>query len=221
MTDRPSHRSVSPGLLGTLRGFLYATAATALGGAIATAGLVSAYDEFRTGSASAVARLADAEEVSDSLLSLFAVAAFVALVLAIIWWYQAMQAIGRVAVAGRSWTPGWAIGGWFIPIANLIIPKLVLDEIDRVSAAAEEGSTEWKQRRTLPLAHIWWVVFVIGGVVLAIGTTITADQLDRLIPDPARYRVGLWLTAAGLVGYCAAALLGTAALRVIGGRLSR
>ncbi|GIE83754.1 DUF4328 domain-containing protein [Actinoplanes regularis] len=32
---------------------------------------------------------------------------------------------------GMKWRPGWTIGGWFIPFANLVIPLLVFREVDR------------------------------------------------------------------------------------------
>jgi hypothetical protein len=113
------------------------------------------------------------------------------------------------------------VGCWFIPVANFIIPKLVLNEIDRVSAAAEEGSLEWRRRPLLATAAWWWGCFVAASLVLAAGTGITTDQFDRGITDAALYRSGLWLTALGLAIDVAAALFAAASLRVFGSRLAR
>lgn len=216
-----AHHTVSPGLTGTLRGFFYAAAATGLGAAVATVNETRRFAEVVAGEFGSIGRLADAEEVSEGLIGLFSLCGMVLAVLTIIWWYQAYQAIERTASSGRSWSAGWAIGGWFIPLANLIIPRLVLSEIDRVSAAAEEGSAEWRGRPQLAVASWWWGCFVAASVVLAAGTGITADQLDRGITDVGLYRSGLWLTAAGLALDVVAALCAAASLRVLGGRIVR
>lgn len=226
MTDRslptaPAHRTVSPGLTGTLRGFYYAAAATGLGAAIATINEIRRFSDMVAGRPGSLRRLADAEEVSEGLLGLFGLCGLVLAVLTIIWWYQSYQAIERTGVIGRSWSAGWAIGGWFIPLANLIIPRLVLMEIDRVSAAAEEGSGEWRTRPLLATSSWWWGCFVTASIALAAGTGITADQIERGITDVELYRTGLQLTAAGLAVDVVAALCAAATLRVLGLRLTR
>lgn len=216
-----AHRTVSRGLLGTLRGFLYATAATAFGAAIASVNWARTVDGVIVGTITDPDRLLQAEEMGDGLLGLFALSALVVGVLSIIWWYQAYAAIERTGMAGRSWSAGWAVGGWFIPIANLIIPKLVLNEIDRVSGAADDGSAEWRDRPLHFPATLWWATFVAGSLLIAVGTGITADQVERLIPNPELYRSGIWITGAGLAVDVFAALFGAASLRVIGARVSR
>ncbi len=142
-------------------------------------------------------------------------------VLTIIWWYQSYQAIEKTGATDRTWSAGWAVGGWFIPFANFVIPKLVLNEVDRVSAAAEEGSTEWRGRRLLPSANMWWVFLVIGGVLLGVGGTITNEQLEGFRFDADQYRTGLWFTILGLAADVPAALFGAASVRVLGERINR
>jgi hypothetical protein len=221
-TPAAAHRTVSRGLIGTLRGFLYAVAATSLAAALALFNEIRRFDEMiDRGTAGSVRRLTDAEEVTGNLLGLFSVAALVAGILAIVWWYQSYQAIDKTGLEGRSWSAGWAVGGWFIPFANLLIPKLVLDEIDRVSGAAEEGSTDWRDRRRLVAGYWWWWLFVAAAIVFAFGVGISGDEIERLGFNPDRYRNGLLLSTAGLTVGVPAALFGTAAVRVIGSRVSR
>ena len=45
----------------------------------------------------------------------------------------AYRSLNRSGAEGRSWSSGWAVGGWFIPLAALVIPRLVLSEIERIS----------------------------------------------------------------------------------------
>lgn len=220
-TPGGAHRTLSPGLTGTLRGFLYAAAAAALGAAIAMVNEARQFAAVVAGELGSIGRLADAEAVSEGLIELFSLTGMVLAVLAIVWWYQAYQAIDHTGATGRSWSAGWAVGCWFIPFANFIIPKLILNEIDRVSAAAEEGSGEWRRRPLLTTANWWWGCFVAGAVLLAVGTAITTDQAERSVTDVALYRSGLWLVAAGFAVDVAGALLGAAAVRVFGARLTR
>ena len=220
-TPTAPHRTVSPGLTATLRGLYYAAAATGLGALFATVNETRRFADVVAGQSGSLSRLRDAEEVSAGLTGLFGLCGMVLAVLTIIWWYQSYQAIERAGVSGRSWSSGWAVGAWFIPLANLIIPRLVLSEIDRVSAAAEEGSLDWRTRPLLATSSWWWGCFVVASIVLAAGTGITADQIERDITDADLYRTGLWLTAGGLAIDVAAALFAAASLRVFGSRLTR
>ncbi|MFC8759567.1 DUF4328 domain-containing protein [Streptomyces sp. NPDC057193] len=58
--------------------------------------------------------------------------------------------------------PGWAIGGWFVPLANLWIPRAVAVDIWRASRwqpyAADGG-------RELTLLNSWWTCWVAGTLV--------------------------------------------------------
>ncbi len=170
---------------------------------------------------SGLGRLADAEEVSEGVIGVFSLCALMVAVLTVIWWYQAYQAVERTGVPGRKWSSGWAVGGWFIPFANLIIPKLVLNEIDRISGATADGGDGWSSRRVAAVVNWWWGCFVTGSLLLAAGSSISADQVERGLPDPDLYSTGLSATAVGFAFSMAAALLGAAALRVIGDRLHR
>lgn len=76
--------------------------------------------------------VAAAQGADDSAPTLVAAFVFVLTGLAFIQWlYRARLDLERRGAAGLTWRPGWAIGGWFIPIANLVIPLLVVNEIDQ------------------------------------------------------------------------------------------
>lgn len=217
------HRTLSRGLTGTLRAFFYAAAAIAAASVFAVNHEVGRFELWwGTRSPAALDRLVQAEEASAAMIGLFLLSALVIAVLVIIWWYQAYQAIERVGATDRSWSAGWAIGGWFIPLASLIIPKLVLNEIDRVSAAAEEGGGEWRDRRTLGVATWWWGLWVMGSLALGFGATLTQSQLDPNVGfDGDLYLSGLRFTMVGLAALFGAALFAAASLRIIGSRLAR
>ena len=104
------------------------------------------------------------------LLSLYAVSALVAvafrpaLILAdvlnliiaavfLTWFYRARRNAARLAWPQR-WSPGWAIGGWFVPIGLLWIPYQVMADIWRASLPAEA----W--RPWLPAG--WWACWCLA-----------------------------------------------------------
>jgi hypothetical protein len=62
---------------------------------------------------------------------------------------------------------GWAIGAWFVPIVNLIVPKQLADDIWRGSDpddALPELETAGAKRIN-SLLHFWWAAWLIGGIV--------------------------------------------------------
>ena len=219
----PPHRILTPGLTGTLRGFYYAAAAIAAAAVFALINEARAFDTWSgPGGGGTLSALARAEESRSAIEGFLGLATLVIVVLTIIWWYQAARAIEHTTTAGRTWTPGWAIGGWFIPFANLVIPKLVLNQIDRVSGAADEGTTEWKERRVMSIIHAWWVFWLAAVLLRGFGIVIAAAQLaPGAILDPVAYASALKLQVVGMGAIAVAALFAAASLRVLGNRLHR
>jgi hypothetical protein len=220
-----THRTVSRGLTGALRGFLYAAAAIALAGVFAVFNEARAFEAWwsSSGSAALLDQLTAAEEAVLGIDGLLTLSSLTVAVLVIVWWYQAYLAIRRLEPSGLRWSPGWAIGGWFIPFANLVIPKRVFDEVDRVSAAAEDGLVEgWQGRPRLRVAAVWWGFWVAAAVLRAMGFFMTRSQLlPEATFDGGIYASGLRFSIVGLAALCVAALCLAAALRVLGERLGR
>ena len=56
--------------------------------------------------------------------------------------------------------PGWAVGGWFVPLLNLVRPKQVLDD------AWREGMVDSRDLDQVdkppPFMEFWWALFVIA-----------------------------------------------------------
>lgn len=92
--------------------------------------------------------------------TLFAGIAFVA------WLYRARVNLDALGVPAR-WRPGWAIGGWFIPLANLIIPLRVVNEVDKATehrAAAATG-----RRPSGRATFVFWAVLWTGYQLVGLG----------------------------------------------------
>lgn len=218
MDPRPQEASLNPGLTMVVRAAMYAVAAFSIASTIAAMNEIGAFDRLLDSSTGAeAADLAAAERVSATFVGLAFWVGIAAGGVTIVWWYRARQAVS--AESGLRWSPGWAVGGWFIPLANAVIPKLVLNEIDRVGRARDAGAGEWRSMATSPVANVWWVAWV-GGVVLSFaGATIVGGEAVALDFDAARYRSGLVISALGFGVSALAGFLGAAAIRVVGSRL--
>ncbi|MET9954588.1 DUF4328 domain-containing protein [Streptomyces sp. NPDC006339] len=90
----------------------------------------------------------------------------------IVWFHRLRQNAGVWAPDVPSRGPGWAIGGWFVPIANLWIPRGIAVEIWR---ASRPDPYEADGARELTLLNGWWTVWVTGTVVDRIATTLYGD----------------------------------------------
>jgi Domain of unknown function (DUF4328) len=81
-----------------------------------------------------------AQGADDDASTLVAALVFVLTGLAFIQWlYRARRNLDELGATGLRWRPSWAIGGWFIPVANLVIPLLVVREIDRADPQPRPG----------------------------------------------------------------------------------
>jgi hypothetical protein len=104
-----------------------------------------------------------------ALMGALAQAAQLAIVvLSIIWTYRLVtnhRTIGRQT----TWGPGMAVGGWFLPPFLYVIPTLVLREAWKASdPTVPPGDERWKQGRDNPLLWLWFLVYGVGTVVVAV-----------------------------------------------------
>jgi hypothetical protein len=90
------------------------------------------------------------------------------IVVTMVWMFRVArnnQLLGRV---GATWSPGWAIAGWFCPPCIFVIPWLHLGELWRgTDPGSPPGDPNWKRNRISALIPCWWVFFGLGSILLA------------------------------------------------------
>jgi len=84
----------------------------------------------------------------------------------LVWLYRAYSNLTPLQVQNQSYTPGWAVGWWFIPIASLWMPYLVVKELWEKSDPLVHEETEYWHRSYIPtLFRCWWALWVCSGMV--------------------------------------------------------
>jgi hypothetical protein len=80
-------------------------------------------------------------------------------VLFIIWMWRAASNLPLFGRVRPKFSPGFAIGGWFIPLANFIIPGMQMFDIDKGSGPRLRSG---ERPRGSGLVVVWWITFVLG-----------------------------------------------------------
>jgi hypothetical protein len=90
---------------------------------------------------------------------------------AFVWiaWFHASYANVEALGAKRRYGPGWAIGGWFIPIMSLWRPKQIANDLWAA------GEPDGDPRRPPTLMLWWWLLWILGNGVSGSGIRFGSD----------------------------------------------
>jgi hypothetical protein len=111
----------------------------------------------------------------------------------LMWTYRAYKNLPALGAHNLEQSPGWAVGWYFVPFANLIKPYYVMVEIVRHSNPEGIGVNA----RASSTANVgrWWAAYIISGIVGWIaGTTLSSGAASHSI-DSMMTGVGI-----GMVG---------------------
>jgi hypothetical protein len=161
---------VGRALAGWVQGIFWATAVACAVLAATSLRAYQVHDDFRSGSA-AFSSWSDAHDNHVLAFGLVGLGVIALAVLVIVWSYKAHQATDSLSPTGRTWRRGWSIGGWFIPFAAWVIPKLVLNETERIAGAHRSGgvvSDDWRRQSTSFVGWIWWISWVAGSICMGL-----------------------------------------------------
>jgi hypothetical protein len=141
-------------------------------------------------------------------------AAVVAAIPFLMWLYRSHRNLKALGAAPLQYTPGWTIGGWFIPIGNLFIPYQVVQEVHRGSDPAGFGESQFVrlgQRSVVVMG--WWFCWIASGILAQVGVMIlTTNSVGE--PDLEMLRFASWmLLVTGVLrigaGICIIAVMNT------------
>lgn len=100
------------------------------------------------------------------------------------WFFVSTKINHLLGVEGLNISPGWSVGWYFIPFANLVMPYRSLKETFKASFNSEE----WQNNKVPYDLPIWWATFVIGNFLSnaslrmeqALGETYAYQKLNEI-----------------------------------------
>lgn len=155
----------------------------------------------------------DANQRLSLIVPLDLIVAFAAGAFFIAWLYRAYKNLGALGAEAMRHQPGWAIGGWFIPIVNLVLPKRIVDDLWRASDPEGPASrfSTWGPRRVPSLYNWWWLLWILSNFVWGFGFAMQNASRNVAISSAGWLR-GNEVVIAANIGLIVAAALG---IRVI------
>lgn len=147
---------------------LYTTIASAAIALISDAVERQLLDDFASGIYTSRVAAVAAGEASDTRQRIIGVIQFVLYVstaiLFLTWIYRANASARQLGAVGMRYTPGWCVGWYFVPIANLWKPFGAMRELWRASS----GAMNWQAESTPAQLGWWWFFWIAGNIRLSL-----------------------------------------------------
>ena len=150
-------------------------------------------------------------------------------ILFVIWFYRAYCNLVRAGISDLRFGPGWAIGGWFIPILNFFRQKQIANDIWKASSSVRTvGLGRWREMPLWRTLNWWWGIWILSGLLGGFGglridhanSAVTETSFGTVAVSTAysslrAERTGVWITQVGLLFAIAAAVLAILFVREI------
>lgn len=159
MGERFDYRDLS-GLAFAARGFLYAQAIGGLVSALSAWWTWQLLDRMESG-ALALQSAAEADDQRAGLVALAMLLLYiVGGVVVLLWISRANRNAHAIGTLEMETSPGWAVGWYFVPFANLVMPFRSMREIWEASA----GATPEGARPSGGLLGAWWACWLATNI---------------------------------------------------------
>ena len=109
---------------------------------------------------------AEAETIDQWIMLVVGIDALVLLVGAVaflVWLYRVRSNLPALGATDLRWSPGWAIGWWFVPFANLYFPFKVVKEVWQASGADDDPVA--RPDAETPEVLLWWWGLYLGSSI--------------------------------------------------------
>jgi uncharacterized protein DUF4328 len=87
----------------------------------------------------------------------------------LVWQHHGQANLERAGAAGLRFTPGWAVGWWFVPFANFVKGFQSIREL----RLASERPSGWVHDRTPPILGWWWAFWLLSAISIGWWNTST------------------------------------------------
>ena len=149
--------------------------------------------------------VSDADDAARAAVTFFALGVLATGVVWIIWQFRYAKN-AQLLRGNYGLQSGWAIGGWFVPFGNLVLPQLQLLQAARASDPDLVHGQPASSGRPPSTVVPWWILLDLAWVFYAFGSstrpsdTDVAMDLDRFVrADRLSGVAGVLFMLAGLV----------------------
>ncbi|MFD5538385.1 DUF4328 domain-containing protein [Streptomyces sp. NPDC127079] len=97
-----------------------------------------------------------------------------ATVLFLVWLARSRRNARELSPEAPVPSTGWMVGAWFVPVANLFVPRRFVLDIGRA------GSASWEKRETT-LVNLWWAAWVAHVLLLTAVSRVAPGSLPCLV----------------------------------------
>lgn len=123
--------------------------------------------------------LIDEADASDSRRQQAAIANLAGLVVGglilLAWVNRTNHACRELGATGMQFSPGWAVGYWFIPFVNLVRPYQVMQELWGQSDPDDASGFS-----TSPWIGWWWGTWLVSGFIERIGRGVFSESSNSI-----------------------------------------
>ena len=127
------------------------------------------YDEFIL--------LSDKNDIRVGIISLlYSILLFLSIILIGRWLYVSAKNNHLYEVKNLKFKPGWAIGWYFIPFANLIMPYRSMKETYKASFKRDD----WESISVPYDIPIWWITWLITNILFNVSSRIYFSAINNL-----------------------------------------
>jgi len=155
--------------------------------------LLSSFAQLRLANGEVIApEAAQANDARQTFLSFVVLGVFLATSVVFgKWIYRANLNCRGFGANGMQYTPGWAVGFYFVPILNFVRPFLAMREIWQVSS----NPRQWQTEEVPPLLGWWWGLWIMRMIMGWI-----SNSLFKAVDDVESLRTATQVTIAACVG---------------------
>ncbi len=115
----------------------------------------------------------------EILLGLVQFLVFIGAMIALLRWIYLAHVNARAFGADDMMgSPGWAVGWFFIPFANLVMPFLMMRELWKASS----GPKDWQGQAAPAAILAWWLFWIASGVASSVGFRLELEGNSEILP---------------------------------------
>lgn len=130
-------------------------------------------------------------EMLDGLLAVFYFGVVIFSVVAYLMWLNlSVKNLDPLGVTRYKYTPGWAVGWWFVPFASLVMPFLVVRDLWKASMPGFTGE-DWKETSATPMLGLWWAAWLLSSFVALAGIPAIMNSAPSVSDIRILYATGI------------------------------